>query len=107
MAASQEAFLVEAFSPVYVGLGIGKFFRAEREVFLIHVAKGDDVFAGDGVEVGFTPAPRAEQRDVEFVAWRVSSKEFDARKNERSGAGNGGGLEELASFHGSDGCATN
>ena len=81
-------------------LALGNFLRAEGQVLLVHVAQGDDVLAGDAAEMGFAPAPGADQGDVQLVAGRVGPEESGARQDEPGGSGEGDGFEELASFHG-------
>src|SRR5205085_1536495 len=66
---------------------------------VVDVAEGDDVFAGDGAEMGFASAPRADERNVEFVAGGIGAENFCARQNECGSAKGGGGFEEFASFH--------
>ena len=73
----------------------GETFRAKGQVLLVHVAQGDDVLAGDAVEMGFAAAPGAEQGDVELVAGGVGSEEPGPRQDEPGGSGEGDGFEEV------------
>ena len=59
-----NVLLVKAFAPVNVLLSVGKLLRAECQVLLVHVAQGDDILAGDTAEMGFAPAPGADEGDV-------------------------------------------
>lgn len=76
-----NVFLFDHFAPVRVRFGIGKFFGAKGQMVVVDVAKGDDIFAGDRAEMRFTSAPRADERDIQFVARSVRAENFDARKN--------------------------
>ena len=78
----------------------GKLLRPKSQVLLVHVAQGDNVFFGDAVEVGFAPAPRADEGDVQLVAGGVGAEEPGPRQDEPGGPGEGDGLKEVASFHG-------
>ena len=94
-----DVFLVDALPPVHILLGSGKLLRPKGQVLLVHVADGDDIFFGDAVEVGFAPAPGAEQGYVELVAGCVGSEESRPGKDESRGSGKGKGFEEVTSFH--------
>src|ERR1035437_10388299 len=68
--------LVEAFPPVHVLLRPGELLRPKGEVLFVYVADRDDVLAGKTVEMGFGPAPRAEEGDVQLVAGSIGAEEF-------------------------------
>ena len=76
------SFCSKALAPVHVLLGLGKFLGAESQMLLIDIANGDDVFAGERVEMSFGPAPGADQGDVQLVARRIRPKKFDARQDQ-------------------------
>ena len=95
-----DVLLVEALPPVHVLLGAGELLRPKGQVLLVDVAQGDDVFLGEAVEVGFAPAPGADEGDIQLVAGGVGAEEPGAREDEPCGSGEGDGPEEVASFHG-------
>ena len=94
-----DVLLVEAFPPVHVLLRPGELLRPKGEVLFVYVADRDDVLAGKTVEMGFGPAPRAEEGDVQLVAGSIGAEEFGPRKDEPGGPGESDGSEELTSFH--------
>jgi hypothetical protein len=49
--------------------------------------------------MGFAAAPRADERDVQFVAGGLDPEEFGPRQDEPGGSGEGDGFEEVATFH--------
>ena len=94
-----EPFMIEALSPIDVGLRTGKFRQRLREAQLVHIAQRDDVFFGEPFIVGESAAPDADERDVEFLVGRILSKQRAAPEDRESGSGDGRGFEEMATVH--------
>src|SRR5207253_3747058 len=69
------------------------------QVLFVHVAEGNDVLAGDGVEVGFAASPGANQCDVQLIARSIRAEEARSRQDKSSSPSQGCRFEELASFH--------
>src|SRR5438874_4727911 len=94
-----DILLLEALAPVRVLFGLRKFLRPERQVFLVHIAKCNDVLAGDASKMGFATAPRSDKSDVQLIAGSVRAEEPCSGKDQTCGAGVGHGFEEVPSFH--------
>ncbi len=94
-----NVFLVQTLAPIYVLLGPRELLRAKSQVLLVHVTQRDDVLRGHASEMRLTPAPRADESDVQFVAGGVGSEELGPWQDEPSGSGKGDGFEEVATFH--------
>ena len=62
-----EVLLLMALAPVGVGFRTREPLECVREEIFIHVAKGDEIFAADGIVVGEAPPPNADQGDVELI----------------------------------------
>src|SRR5207245_2405886 len=94
-----DIFLIQALAPIEIVFGIRKFPGSEREMFLVDVAQGDDVFGGEAWKMGLTPAPGSNQGHIQLVTRRVSAEQSCAGKNETRGSGESNGFEESDAFH--------
>jgi hypothetical protein len=94
-----DVLLLHQFAPVHVRLRLRKTLRAGREVFLVDVAQRHHVLAADCAKVRFAPAPRADQRDVQFVARRIRAEQLRVRQNQCARPDEARVFQELTSFH--------
>src|ERR1043165_1286435 len=94
-----DIFLLQAFAPIEILLGIWKFPCAERQVLLIDIAQGNHVFLGEAFKVSLAPAPGSNQGHVQLVARRIGTEQLGIGKNEPCGSGESDRFKELAPFH--------
>ena len=80
-----DVLLLEAFSPVRVGLGLREPPRGLRKGRRIDVAERHDVLAAHAVEIGAAPSPYPDDGDIELVVGRLGGRKKTGRKDRQSG----------------------
>ena len=88
-----DVLLVQHLAPVPIGLGLGEDLQRFLGAQIVDVAQGHHVLAPERVVVRGSPAPYADQGDVQFVAGGVLPSQRAAFQNGQSGAGGGRGFE--------------
>jgi len=92
-----DVFLLQALAPVDVVFRARELFGCLGEVLFVDVAQRNHILAFDGTEVSPSPAPRADQSDIQLVAGGTGTPQHTTGQDRQSNPGCHRRLQKLPS----------
>jgi hypothetical protein len=66
--------MVKALAPIFVDLGLGKFFLGMSDGLLVHITERHHILIFEGAVVSSATAVGPDERDIQFIIRRILSK---------------------------------
>src|SRR5712664_1958901 len=91
-----EVISLQKLAEIVVGLGCGKFLGSATKIVIIDITEGDDVLAGDGLEVRGSAVGYADDAKIQFLIGRGVPGITQCREKRRCASCKRGLFEKFA-----------